>query len=54
MVLAGMADEIEQLIYLRERREQRVGDYRKALKVRDSQFGTLKAELLKDICDRLT
>jgi hypothetical protein len=29
-------------------------DYRKALKVNDSQFGTLKASLLKDICDRLT
>lgn len=29
-------------------------DYKKALKVNDSQFGTLKASLLKDICDRLT
>lgn len=30
-------------------------DYKKALlKANDSQFGTLKADLLRDICDRLT
>jgi hypothetical protein len=53
-VFTDLSEDIEQLIYLKERREQRMLDYRKALKVNDSQFGTLKASLLKDICDRLT
>jgi hypothetical protein len=53
-VFTDLSEDIEQLIYLKERREQRMIDYRKALKVNDSQFGTLKASLLKDICDRLT
>jgi hypothetical protein len=42
-VFTDLSEDIEQLIYLKERREQRIIDYRKALKVNDSQFGTLKA-----------
>jgi hypothetical protein len=57
LVMSSLLKDVEQVTYLRERRDQRVGDLRRVLKAMKrashSQHDQLKGELLRDIVDRL-
>ena len=57
LVMSSLLDEVEQVVYLRERRDQRLTDLKRVLKamkkVAHSQHDQLKGELLRDIVDRL-
>jgi hypothetical protein len=57
LVMSSLCDEVEQIAYLRDRRDQRVADLKRVLKAmkkaNHSQHDQLKGELLRDIVDRL-
>ena len=56
LVISTLVDEVEQLLYLRDRRDQRLADLKqvlKAMKRAPTQHDQLKSELLRDIVDRL-